>query len=762
MFTTAQLIAYYTNLTGVAPDAATQLTLDAYAMQTQTGSISDAQALGNIDRMWTPPAPVDPVEVTPPPTVTEPPVTAPPPTTAPAINPSMALKSYYASVTRTDFTAISGRDAMTLNVLATSVGSGSSNLETVQNVVASLAQTTTSVVNLTYQFFTGSTPYERGLDYLVNSQGGLAGPAFQGFNLENRYINFAINLGKFGEGKARFAETYGGLSLEQATAKAYAEIFGTVPTDAKVHELLDAPLAVGDQTLTRAQYFALYGQDDIGTKAAMVGWLLAVAVTSNLGPYAKAQAAFLADLGPDGVALFHIDLLNAYGPRAADSPIKVLGLVNDTVRPGDGASNTKLDGVGEKGAVVFGSGTNTVHLAGEIAAGGSLSATGSNNTLHLSGVSASIKGSVSGFQTIVLDAPPAAGALAGVKGAQIIYDMVQSRFGEGVKINIAAANHETVVLKDTSYGVVITDSTTAGAENIVVHLDRFTGAPSTKIDYSGASPAGYAADGGSITIVSTGEVDPRTRDGKVTLQVDSDSTAGMIFGYFPTSSGGVGLGAIKTLELRGMGKLTAQIFETFTTIDARRAGELDLTYAVAGGVGIDPLKTAPVGTFLFSDWNAKLTVALGHAADRDYSGPMKFVLGAGPDTIVAAKGALGLNNLAIVDGAVFVTAEFVGFKAGVDHLVLDAISHGAIASVQAAADGATSLTAALTQVAAQVAANGLAVFTYGGDTYVYAQDDLIGLNMGGAGHAGDGLIKLTGVTGLSVVTGAANGDIHWG
>ncbi|MBO9544847.1 calcium-binding protein [Caulobacter sp.] len=47
-YTTAQLVTAYTNANlGKAPDAATTLTLDAYASQSQTGGISDAAALAN-------------------------------------------------------------------------------------------------------------------------------------------------------------------------------------------------------------------------------------------------------------------------------------------------------------------------------------------------------------------------------------------------------------------------------------------------------------------------------------------------------------------------------------------------------------------------------------------------------------------------------------------------------------------------------------------------------------------------------------------
>ncbi len=170
------------------------------------------------------------------------------------------------------------------------------------------ADETTSVATMSYQFFTGKIPSEAGVDYLVSAKGpnpnNLNGAYYQSFNLENRYINFAVNLGKDGEGKATFAAKYGSLSLFEAAREAYRTIFGGTPTDAKVHALID----------TRVDYFASYGGDGaagIGTKAAMVGWLLAEAAKADVGMYSKANDAFLTDLA-DG-ATFAIDLVGVYG-----------------------------------------------------------------------------------------------------------------------------------------------------------------------------------------------------------------------------------------------------------------------------------------------------------------------------------------------------------------------------------------------------------------------------------------------------------------
>jgi hypothetical protein len=122
------------------------------------------------------------------------------------------------------------------------------------------------------------------------------------FNTVNRYINFAVNLGKNGEAKDSFATKYGSLSLIDATKEAYKAIFGATPTDTKAHALID----------TRVDYLASYGGDGaagIGTKAAMVGFLLAAAATENIGVMARSNDAWLTDLA-DGSAPFAINVLD--------------------------------------------------------------------------------------------------------------------------------------------------------------------------------------------------------------------------------------------------------------------------------------------------------------------------------------------------------------------------------------------------------------------------------------------------------------------
>lgn len=181
--------------------------------------------------------------------------------------------------------------------------------------VVKAADQTTSVATLSYLFFTGKIPGQAGVDYLVsttaNNANNLNSAYYQFFNLENRYINFAVNLGKVGEGAAKFSADYGALTLFDAAKKAYAAIFGATPTDAKVHLLIDS----------RVDYFASYGGDGptgLGTKAAMVGWLLAEAEKADVGVMARSNAAWLTDLA-DGAAPFAIDILDpAKGYYKAD------------------------------------------------------------------------------------------------------------------------------------------------------------------------------------------------------------------------------------------------------------------------------------------------------------------------------------------------------------------------------------------------------------------------------------------------------------
>jgi hypothetical protein len=210
------------------------------------------------------------------------------------------------------------QDANALPGLSGQVSANNTTIEQALTTVEQFAAATTTVSSLTYEFFTGATPTAAGYQYLIDSPtnpNNLDSPYYAKFNIENRYINFSVNLGKFGAGATPFNDTYGALSLSDAATKAYTEIFGAAPVAGKIDAILNTEVTFGGVTETRADYFAHYGGDGltgIGTKAAMVGWLLEVAVQGDLGPYAGAGDHFISDLAL-GNAPFNVDLLPQYG-----------------------------------------------------------------------------------------------------------------------------------------------------------------------------------------------------------------------------------------------------------------------------------------------------------------------------------------------------------------------------------------------------------------------------------------------------------------
>jgi len=226
----------------------------------------------------------------------------------------------YTRVARVDFAQASVADQNFVMGFNAQFAAGSLTLNQAIFKIGNLVDGTTSVAVTTYQFFTGFTPTQAGLDYLVNSAANpydLNDAYYQNFNIENRYINFSVNLGKLGEGREAFSNKYGSLDLFNATKTAYGEIFGTAATDDKIHTILDSQVSIDAQSMTRANYFAYYGGDALGAKAAMVGWLLAEAVKSDVGLYARADNNFLHDLADDGGAQFHVNLITTYGPGTA-------------------------------------------------------------------------------------------------------------------------------------------------------------------------------------------------------------------------------------------------------------------------------------------------------------------------------------------------------------------------------------------------------------------------------------------------------------
>ncbi len=200
----------------------------------------------------------------------------------------------------------------------------------VLNILLNGADSTTALAVLSYQFFTGKSPTAAGLTYLVNSSVNttdLNDAYYSKFNLENRYINFAANLGIAGEGATAFATKYGAMSFADYVASIYQTIVGASYATAAG---IDPAVAIAsiisrkDAILATAQSAGMIpanataAQIDIALKAATAGYLLGEAIKADVGLYAAAADNFMVAL-TQGTAVYNTNIAITYAP-SYDTP----------------------------------------------------------------------------------------------------------------------------------------------------------------------------------------------------------------------------------------------------------------------------------------------------------------------------------------------------------------------------------------------------------------------------------------------------------
>ncbi len=694
------------------------------------------------------------------------------------------LKTQYSAVMRVNYAAISKADSTLLADLAAKVDASTITLDAATAEIAKLAINTTTVANLSYYFFTGATPRAGGLDYLISPTGAnpnsLNSSYYQSFNMENRFINFAVNLGKGGEGATSFTTAYGALSLSEATTKAYTTIFGFAPAAGKIAELLDAQVPNGlGGTYARSQYFAAIGLDGAtgqGTKAAMVGWLMAEAAKANLGAYVTANNAFLADLMDDGAALFNVDLLGAYGVQPAHpagASIAVTASQSVTLEASDAAlrattgSDTVTGTVSNAGqTIATGEGNDTITFTGAV--GSLIDGGAGNDTITVAQLNASVpvlggaaNGTVNGGagNDLITVGKAADGAVidGGAGDDTLIIGMDVEFFSKTIIKNV-----EHVVFDNAKIqfgGIKTTDM--VGLKDVTVHsanglrLDDLANGVALNLDAQtgGVVTANYHTElvfvGGhasqtvgvsSVTVNLDGVISPAAKptDLKVTgnhgpliLNVQSNSALGAVTSEGPGVSG--------VVHVKGLGVLTAKLVG-IQTLDA----------SAAAGVNVSMSGSGAAMTAVLSSGADTLALDLRAAATRTVT------LGEGADTFKLFQDGFAaprFSNLTVEDNKVTTMAVITDFAKGVDKVDLG-VEIAALNTVSSGA--ATTFEQALINASSAVAANSTGVFEYGGDTYIYRQDATVGVN------TGDGLIKLVGVTGLTLATGAATGDIHYG
>lgn len=243
----------------------------------------------------------------------------------PGSNTQLDLEVAYQNITRVDAgSAKAAGDVAALTQIWNRVDAGTLTTTEAVRLITDFAIDTSAVAITSYQFFTGKTPTVAGLDFLVNAVDSLnptdlTDAYYQGFNLENRYINFAANLGLFGEAAVSFKNEYGGLNFEGAVRKAYGTIIGNSEAAAAG---VNVEAAIAD-IVGRKSYFDTLassrigaGDTELAAKAGLIGYILAEAIKADVGIYANALENFYFDLA-DSEAQFNVSLVAAYSNDTA-------------------------------------------------------------------------------------------------------------------------------------------------------------------------------------------------------------------------------------------------------------------------------------------------------------------------------------------------------------------------------------------------------------------------------------------------------------
>ena len=242
---------------------------------------------------------------------------------------------------------------------------------------------TTDVAVASYAFFTGATPSQAGINYLVNnpgtgynttfyngSGGGTpAAPGPGGLDVENRYFNAAVNLGATpgSAGYASFNSTYGGLTIQQAISAEYAAIIGsTVGSTATQAAVASITGALPYFQSLAAQRLPTGGSVDLTTKAIIAGYILEEGIKADVGVYAQALDGFNAAYAM-GVGVFNTNLLNTFGAGGSAFNAALQPLANGQTLTSS-ASNLSTVGVVANGqATVNATSGSTITFTGDIA-----------------------------------------------------------------------------------------------------------------------------------------------------------------------------------------------------------------------------------------------------------------------------------------------------------------------------------------------------------------------------------------------------------
>ncbi len=365
--------------------------------------------------------------------------------------------------------------SLLLQSYASQTQSGAISDQAAIDRIVDMLDGTTSVAVQSYQFFTGGTPSAAGLDYLVDSAlnaNDLNDPApgqYAVLNTENRYINFAINLGASaaGEGRANFLATYGTLSFRDVAAVAYETIIGTAAAQAagiNVTTAIDFLARPENEAYLRAFVAQRAPGVDIelGIRAALVGQIMSAGATGDVGNYNAATERLITgalDGTFDGgiTATSGVNLLTAFPNAPSAGKPFTLTPTPDTAPSFSGTT-------GDDTYVA----TNAT-----LSAADSLNGNAGNDTLRYSS-SGAVAVNQSGFES------------ASIETFQITSDAVG-----GTTFDTSNANNVTSLINDNSSSDLTITGLNVVTDITVRNTSQPTGATvNTTLNYNAAATAG--------------------------------------------------------------------------------------------------------------------------------------------------------------------------------------------------------------------------------------------------------------------------------
>ncbi|OYU70470.1 MAG: hypothetical protein CFE28_11010 [Alphaproteobacteria bacterium PA2] len=518
--------------------------------------------------------------------------------------------------------------SLLLASIATQTQSGALSDSDAIDRIVDMLDGTSAVAVQAYQFFTGGTPSGDGMDYLVDSTvntndlNDAAPGQYAPLSTENRYINFAINLGASaaGAGKANFEATYGTLTFKEVAQVAYEAVIGTAAaTTAGIN--VTAAIDYLSRAENEAYLRAFVAQKapgvnvELAIRAALVGQIMSAGATADVGNYNAATERLLVgalDGSLDGgiTATAGVNLLTAF-PNAPSAGKSFVLTANPDVAPAF---------AGSTGNDTFTATNATLSAADSLDGGAGV------DTLRYSSAGA-VAVNQAGFTS------------AGIEVMQVTSDAVG-----GTTFDVSNASGVTSLVNDNSSSDLVVTGLNTVAEITVRNPSQPTGATvNTTLNYNAAATAGA------------------TTTQKVTLENVFNPAVPT------TTASSVTANGVEIFNVVGAGSAASNLAtlasNTLATVNVSGAQGVTigaLTFAGTTGTVDASANTGGVNVTLTNSGAADVAVTGGSGADRaDFSNGFaakdSFNGGAGTDTLAVtntvATGALGgtASNIEVLE-----------------------------------------------------------------------------------------------------------------